>query len=78
MKEFKYEVVEELGVLKQGKAMALKANIISYNGEEPKLDIRWWTYNEAGEPKMSKGVALAKSEYEKLLKILEELHERDV
>ena len=76
MSKFSYEIIEELGTLKECNTRSLLVNIISFNGGEPKLDIRWWnTYRD--EDVMGKGVALGKGECEKLLKILEELHERD-
>lgn len=70
MAEFKYEITKELGTLSDGKSSSKKVNYISYNGREPKLDIRDWF--EDGE-KMGKGITLANEEVKVLRDILDRL-----
>ena len=43
-------------------------NLISWNGADPKFDIRDWSPDHE---KMSKGISLSSEEVEKLKKILE-------
>lgn len=69
MAEFKYEITQELGVLSESKSgWTRELNLISWNGAEPKFDIRDWA---PGHEKMGKGISLSADEIEKLKSILE-------
>ena len=69
MAEFKYEITQELGILSEGKSgWTRELNLISWNGAEPKFDIRDWA---PGHEKMGKGISLSADEIEKLKSILE-------
>ena len=69
MPEFKYEITQELGVLSESKSgWTRELNLISWNGADPKFDIRDWSPDHE---KMSKGISLSAEEVEKLKKILE-------
>ena len=71
MADFQYEIVEELGVLSTGpKGWTKELNLISWNGREPKYDIRDWAPEHA---KMGKGVTLSDEEIEALKKLLSEI-----
>lgn len=71
MAEFKYEITQELGVLSESKSgWTREVNLISWNGGEPKYDIRDWSPEHE---KMSKGISLSGEEIEKLKAILEKL-----
>ncbi len=71
MEKFNYEIVKDLGILSESKSgWTLEINLISWNGGEPKYDIRDWA---PGHEKMSKGVSLSGEEIEKLKSILERL-----
>jgi len=60
MAEFKYEIVERVAVLSESsKGWTKELNMISWNGREPKYDIREWSPD--GE-KMGKGVTLTDEE----------------
>ena len=60
MAEFKYEIVEKVGIISQGaKGWNKELNFISWNDREPKFDIREWSEDHS---QMSKGVSLTKSE----------------
>ncbi len=72
MADFSYEVVEKLGVLSESaKGWTKEVNMISWNGKEPKLDIRDWSPDHE---KMGKGVTLTDEEASHLLEIL---HDRE-
>lgn len=69
MAEFKYEITRELGVLSESKSgWTRELNLISWNGAEPKYDIRDWSSDHE---KMGKGISLNAEEVEKLKSILE-------
>lgn len=69
MTEFKYEVTRELGILSKAKSgWTRELNLISWNGAEPKFDIRDWA---PGHEKMGKGISLSADEVDKLKSILE-------
>lgn len=71
MADFQYEIVEELGVLSTGpKGWTKELNLISWNGREPKYDIRDWAPEHA---KMGKGVTLSEEEIGALKKLLSEI-----
>ena len=68
MADFKYEIVEELGVLSENaKGWRKELNLISWNGAAPKYDIRDWSPEHE---KMGKGVTLTEEEYEALKKLM--------
>lgn len=69
MAEFKYEITQELGVLSESKSgWTSEINLVSWNGAEPKFDIRDWAPEHE---KMGKGISLSSEEIEKLKSILE-------
>ena len=69
-KEPTYEVLEECGTLStNSRGWEMKLRYISWNGNEPKYDLRSWKEDETGE-KCSKGITLTGEELETLLKIL--------
>lgn len=66
--DVKYEIVEKLGVLSEGNnGWKKEINLISWNGREPKYDIRDWSENHE---KMGKGITLTEDEATKLGNIL--------
>ena len=68
MADFKYEIVEELGVLSENpKGWRKEINKISWNGAAPKYDIRDWAPEHE---KMGKGVTLTEEEATKLKELL--------
>jgi len=74
-KEFKYEIIEELGILSEKNGYTKEINLISFNEAEPKFDIRTWTLDDEDNRKMGKGITLSKAEVKNLLKILEDFDE---
>ncbi len=69
MAEFNYEITQELGILSASQSgWTRELNLISWNGAEPKFDIRDWSPNHE---KMGKGISHSADEVEKLKAILE-------
>lgn len=68
MAEFSYEIVEQIGVLSQNtNGWSRQINKISWNGRDPKYDIRDWAPNNE---KMGKGISLSMEELQILKDIL--------
>lgn len=68
MADIKYDIVKEIGVLSENsKGWRKEVNLISWNGGEPKYDIRDWAPEHE---KMGKGTTLTKDEVMKLKEIL--------
>ena len=71
MAEFKYEIVEHIGVLSESpNGWSRKLNFISWNDRDPKYDIRDWA---PGDEKMGKGISLSNEEAKALKEILNSL-----
>lgn len=67
MPEIKYEVTEHLGVISETpRGWTREVNMISWNGREPKVDVRDWSPEH---DKMSKGLTFTKEELDELIKI---------
>lgn len=77
--EVKYEIVESFGSLTQEEGKYNKElNLVSWNGNEPKFDLRPWKVDEdTGERKMMKGITLTSEEIEALFNILKEMSEEE-
>ena len=68
MADIKFEVVEHIGVLSESaKGWKKELNLISWNGNIPKYDIREWSPNRE---KMGKGVTLSADELKALQGLL--------
>lgn len=71
MKDTQYEIVKEIAVLSTGESGYTKEiNLISWNGKEPKYDIRSFSPNRE---KCGKSVTLTEAEAGKLLAALEKV-----
>lgn len=71
MSKFSYEIVKHIAVLSEGSnGWSKQLNLISWNGREPKYDIRDWAENHE---KMGKGLTFNPDELEKLQAALNEL-----
>ena len=64
-----YEIINEIGVVSDDGKWRLELNRISWNGLEPKYDLRKWSPNHE---KMGKGVTLTEEELIALSEILSE------
>lgn len=68
MAEIKYEIKETLGVVAESaKGWKKELNLISWNGKEPKYDLREWSPEHE---KMGKGVTLSNDELKALKELL--------
>lgn len=76
MREIQYEIVKEIAVLSTGDSGYTKEiTLISWNGKEPKYDIRSFSPNRE---KCGKGITLNADEAAALLKALQkELNSED-
>lgn len=67
MPEFSYEIKKHIGVISEGSGGWTKElNLISWNGKEPKYDIRDWGPEHE---KMGKGITLSAKD----IRVLQEL-----
>ncbi len=67
-KDFDFTIVDEIGILStSSKGWTKELNLISWNGREPKYDIRDWAPDHE---KMGKGVTLTAEEVDKLIAVL--------
>ena len=68
MADIKFEITQHIGVLSEGtKGWRKELNLVSWNGREPKYDIREWAPEHE---KMGKGVTLSQEEVKKLCELL--------
>ena len=71
MADIKYEITRHIGVLSESsKGWTKELNLISWNGREPKYDIRDWAPDHV---KMGKGVTLTSEEADKLKSLLNDI-----
>lgn len=68
MAELKFEITERIGVLSENaKGWTKELNKVSWNGREPKYDLREWNPDHS---RMGKGITLTDEEVETLKAIL--------
>lgn len=67
--EFRFEIVEEIGVIKTNKktGWTTEINLVSYNDREPVVDIRSW---DEDHEHMSKGITMTEKEALKLAEFI--------
>ena len=71
MSKINYEITKKLGVLStSAKGWTKELNLISWNGNAPKYDLRTWAPEHE---KMGKGITLTEEEVLALKKILAEI-----
>ena len=69
-KDFTFEILAEIGVISErSKGWRKELNLVSFNGNAPKYDLREWAPNHE---KMGKGVTLTEEELIALSEILSE------
>ena len=60
MAEIKYDIIETIAVISESpKGWTKELNLISWNGRDPKYDLRDWAPNKE---KMGKGITLTNEE----------------
>ena len=71
MAELRFEIKKTLGCISDEKGgWAKELNLVSWNGNDPKYDLRSW---DDSHEKMGKGITLTKEELGALKKILNEM-----
>jgi len=71
MADITFEIKESLGVLSESsRGWKKELNLVSWNGREPKYDIREW---DPEHEKMGKGVTLTEEEIIALKELIEEI-----
>ena len=68
-KNFKVEIINNIGVITTNNSWTKELNRVSWNGNEPKYDIRDWSENHE---KMGKGITLTEEELRNLKKIIDD------
>lgn len=72
MADFNYEIIETIAVLSESpKGWTKELNLISWNGREPKYDLRDWAPDHE---KMGKGITLSKEDVLKLKESLSDFN----
>ncbi len=71
MAEIKYEIIEEIGRISEStKGWNKELNLVSWNDNKPKYDLRDWAPNHE---KMGKGITLSTEELKKLKDLLNDI-----
>lgn len=74
--EFFFEITEHIGVLSEtGSGWQKEANIVSWRGAAPKLDIREWTDDHE---RMSRGLTLTTDEAVRLVQLLQDFYREEL
>lgn len=68
--EITMEVVENIAVVSQKGTNSLELRLVSWNGAEPKYDLRNWYVDRDGNEKCAKGLTLTNEEVKSLRDIL--------
>lgn len=73
-KKFTYEIKKHIGVLSDTGTLTMELNLVSYNGAEPKFDLRKWRMKD-DKPTMQKGVTMTRDELLALRDLLNSMEE---
>ena len=68
--EVTMEVKEVVGVISQHGNNSLELRLVSWNGADPKYDLRNWYLDREGNEKCAKGLTFAKEDLEQLKELL--------
>lgn len=72
MVDIKFDIKEEIGIISESpKGWRKEVNLISWNGAEPKYDIRDWA---PAHEKMGKGITFNSQEISELYDILKKIN----
>jgi len=71
MDDLRFDIIRNFGVLSESsRGWTRELNLVSWNGREPKYDIRDWSPDHL---KMGKGVTLSDEEIQELKNILQDI-----
>ena len=73
-KTFTYEVMKHIGTIAESGSMTTELNVVSFNGAEPKHDLRRWRVIN-GERKMQKGLTFSAEELAALRDLLNSMED---
>jgi len=66
--EFEFKIVQPIGVVAEAaKGWRTEVNLVSWNGREPKIDVRAWSPDHQ---KMGKGIGFTREDAARLVDIL--------
>lgn len=75
MADITFEITKELGVISEtSKGWTRELNMVSWNGRDPKFDIRDWSPDHT---RMGKGLSFTEEEMEKLVELFNTRNEED-
>ena len=75
MAELKFEITKELGVISENaKGWTKELNMVSWNDNDPKFDVREWSPDHT---RMSKGITLTEEEMQQLVELFNARDEED-
>ena len=76
MADFKYEILDNVGVFFNSKnGWTKEINIISWNGADGKVDIRSWSPDHS---RMGKGISLTVEEFKALKELMDDINPDDL
>ena len=70
MNRYDCKIIRKIGVLSQDGEFSREVNVVSWNGRQPKLDVRTWQTREDGARTPLKGITLTDFEAATLLELL--------
>lgn len=74
--EIKMEVLEKCGIISErANGWTTELRYVSWNGNEPRYDIRTWKIKDDGTEVCGKGITLTGEELEKLGEIIKEMED---
>lgn len=68
-----YQITKHIGKISENRTNWKELNLISYNGFPAKYDLRKWTKDEDGSPRMGRGITLSMEETAILRDLLNQL-----
>jgi hypothetical protein len=69
--EIRFEIIKKMGIISEkSNGWSKELNFVSWNGREPKYDIREWAPEHE---KMTKGLTFTKEELQKLKELLNDI-----
>ena len=68
MAEFSYEIIRQIGIISESpKGWHKELNLVSWNGRDPKYDLRDWAPDHQ---KMGKGLSMTRDELDSLANLI--------
>ena len=74
-KEFTYTIEKRFGTVSNAGSLPIELNLVSFNGAEPRYDLRKWRERKDGTHAMQKGITLTREELHALRDVLNDLED---